>query len=629
MDIVTLDVETYYDREYSLSRMTTEAYIRDKRFELIGISRQVNDDLPEWYSGENFAGFLAQHDYSRAGILCHNTPFDSGILAWKFGINPRMWFDTLSMARPFHASTVGLSLRALAKYYDLGSKGDEIYNVIGMQRADFTPESMKRYGEYGVQDSVLTRKLFKKLLPRVPMSELVLIDQIMRMWTQPQLVLGKQVLIGHYKDVCAKKANLIQTLDLPDKTEEEVKKMLMSNPQLADYLRGAGVVPPMKTSLATGKQTYAFSKTDLEFLALQDHPNEKVAHAVSARLGVKSTLEETRTKRMLGISLRGKLPVMLKFYGAHTGRLAGDDKMNLQNLTRGGNLRKAVEAPPGYMLVSCDSSQIEARILAYIAGQWDLIDAFREGRDVYSEFATKVYGFQINKSMKVERFVGKTSILGLGYGMGHPKFQSTLAIGNGGLSLDMPLGEALNIVNIYRSSNHRIKALWKTCQGVLASMLQGVSGEIHPLLPFNPEDGIVLPNGMPLKYTMLTQLDDGSLAYLNQAQQVQKAIRMKLMDESITTGDKFKWNYIYGGKVVENVVQALARIVVTEQMAAIGKRYLVALQVHDEIVVCVREEEAEEAAEFMIDVMSRPPTWAPDLPVACEAGIGPNYGEAK
>ena len=139
MDIVTIDFETYYDSEYSLSKMTTEEYIRDERFEVVGVAIKVNDKEVDWYSGKDVAGFLNAIDYSDKAILCHNTVFDGAILSWHYGIKPKFWFDTLSMARPLHNMTVGGSLKALTTYYKLGQKGDEVLRTLGMRRKDFTP----------------------------------------------------------------------------------------------------------------------------------------------------------------------------------------------------------------------------------------------------------------------------------------------------------------------------------------------------------------------------------------------------------------------------------------------------------------------------------------------------------
>lgn len=618
MDIVTIDMETYYDRDYSLSKMTTEAYVRDPRFEVIGVALKVNDQEVDWYSGTDPGGFLNAIDYSDKAILCHNTAFDGAILSWHFGIKPKFWFDTLSMARPLHALTVGGSLKALATYYKLGDKGDEVLRTLGMRRRDFTPEQMGAYADYCIQDVNLTYQLFKKMAKGFPREELLVIDQTLRMYTEPKFILDPVVLDAHLASIHERKAKLLAKLG----GEEKAKKFLMSNKKFADLLRAFGVEPPMKTSPTTGKQTYAFAKNDTAFTALLEHPKAAVRTIVEARLGTKSTIEETRTNRFLEIAERGPLPIMLNYYGAHTGRFSGGDKVNLQNLPRGGALRKALAAPDGHVVVACDSSQIEARLVAYLAGQDDLVQSFREGRDVYSEFATDVYQRPVTKADKVERHVGKTCILGLGYGMGAPKFQHSLATGF--ISVKVEDHEAQKIVNLYRNKYSRIQALWNRCNHELGKMVAGAKGDLCDLVSYDAE-GIILPNGLRIRYPALRGTANG-YEYINDARVYRKFIAARVAGGELP---ELTWTKIYGGKVVENITQAVARIVVSEQMVRIGRRYPVALQVHDEIVCVVPEDQADACKQFMMDVMSTPPKWAPDLPVACEADVGPNYGSAK
>lgn len=618
MDIVTIDTETYWDKDFSLSKMTTEAYIRDPRFEVIGVSVKLNDQEVDWYSGADPGGFLNAIDYSDKAILCHNTAFDGAILSWKYGIRPKLWLDTLSMARPLHSMTVGGSLKALATYYELGDKGDELMRTQGLRRRDFTPEQMSAFAEYCVQDTNLTYRLFRKLARRFPKEELLVIDQTIRMYTEPKFELDPVVLDAHLAAIHERKQKLLEKLG----GEEKAKKYLMSNAKFASLLQALGAEPPMKVSPTTGKQTYAFAKNDTEFLALLDHPKAAVRTVVEARLGTKSTIEETRTQRFLEIAERGPLPIMLNYYGAHTGRFSGGDKINLQNLPRGGALRKALAAPDGHVVVACDSSQIEARLVAYLAGQDDLVQSFREGRDVYSEFASDVYQRPITKADKVERHVGKSCILGLGYGMSWAKFQHSLATGF--ISVKVEDHEAQQIVRLYRNKYHRIQALWNRCGHALNDLVAGQSGDLCDLVSYDSE-GIILPNGMRIRYPALRRTANG-FEYINDARVYRKFVRARVAGEETP---ELTWKRIYGAATVENLTQAVARIVVSEQMVRIGRRYPVALQVHDEIVCVVPEEQADACKQFMMDVMSTPPKWAPDLPVACEADVGPNYGSAK
>lgn len=617
-DIVTLDFETYYDKDYSLKKMTTEAYIRNPLFQVIGVGVKVNNHPADWYSGNHPDRFLKSLDFSKCAVVCHNAAFDGAILSWRFNIKPKFWFDTLSMARPFHSMTVGGSLAALATYYQLGTKGDEVIKADGKRREEFTAEELERYGRYCVNDVELTYQLFKKLKQGFPVSELLVIDQTIRMFTEPCILLDTPLLEDHLRDTKQLKDSLLSSAGVS--TED-----LMSNDKFARLLQSYGVtVPPTKISARTGKSTWAFAKTDKGMTDLLTHPDERVQAVVSARLGTKSTIEETRTSTFIDISKRGLLPIMLNYYGAHTGRFSGGDKINLQNLPARGNnkIRQALRGQPYKKIIACDSSQIEARLVAWLAGQDDLVQAFREGRDVYSEFATEVYGRKITKADKVERFVGKTCILGLGYGMGAEKFRRTLEIGQGGVSVNIDIAEAERIVRIYRQKNWKIVELWQRCGYALQGILTGGTGSVAKNITYD-KDGIVLPNKLRIVYPGL-RASNSNYEYVNDARAYRLYIQSKM------NGGKpqgIKWTKIYGGKVVENIVQALASIVIREQMAQIGQHYKVAFQVHDEIVITAGAADADHAEQELVRIMSTPPAWASDLPVACESGQGDSYGD--
>ena len=624
MDIVTIDFETYYDQKFSLSKLTTEAYIRDPQFEIIGVGIKVNDYPTDWYAGDNVGKFLKSLDYSKRAILCHNTAFDGAILAWHFGINPRLWLDTLSMARPLHNLTVGGSLAALTTHYGLGKKGDEVVQALGKHKADFTAEELAKYGQYCINDVELTHALFNKLKVGFPSSELLVIDQTLRMYTEPVIELDVPLLEKHLEEVRTRKRMLLTDLGLTGVSEEALTKMLMSNEIFAKYLKNLGIDPPTKISARTGKEAWAFAKTDKGMTDLLEHPDERVQAVVTARLGTKSTIEETRTESLIGVAGRGRLPIMLNYYGAHTGRFSGGDKLNLQNLPSRGNttIRRALKAPEGQLLVSCDSSQIEARTVAWVAGQVDLVQAFRDKRDVYSEFATEVYGRAITKDDKIERFVGKTCILGLGYGMGAEKLRRTLEIGQAGMSVAMELHEAERIVRIYRAKNFKIVQLWQKMGNMLSHMVNGLDGSICDAVSYSNQ-GILLPNKLLIKYPALRQNGSG-FEYIGDARTYRKAVR-----DRVTTGatEDITWTKIYGGKATENLVQALAAIVIREQMAKIGQHYHVAFQVHDEIIISTPDGKITQAEQQLVAVMSTPPKWAQDLPIACESGHAKNYGD--
>lgn len=606
MDIITIDFETYYSPEFSLSKMTTEEYIRHPEFEVIGVGVRVNDGRTQSFSGpmQATAEWLGQFDWKNSLALAHNAMFDGAIMAWVFGIKPKGWLDTLSMARALHGTNVGGSLKFLAEYYGVGMKGEEVINAMGKRRVDFSEEQMDRYMAYCRNDVDLTWDIFNHMAPEFPQIELRLIDLTLRMFTEPALQLSMGVLCMHLAQVQDRKATLMDAIEIE-------RDDLMSNPKFADALRLLGVEPPMKISPTTGKETYAFAKSDEEFKALLEHENPSVQAIVAARLGVKSTLEETRTERFIGIANRGPMPVPLRYYAAHTGRWGGDDKLNLQNLPRSSPLKSAIIAPEGYVILDSDSSQIEARTVAWLAGQNDLVDAFDRGEDVYKIMASAIYSKPISDITKDERFVGKTTILGAGYGMGAAKFRAQLKTFN----VEIDDAEAQHIIRTYRETYPMIPQFWEAAHNVLSAIMCDQYAELgrDNLLKVEGRKGIRLPNGLHLKYPNLrkVQNEDGKTEWVYDTRKGKASVPTR----------------VYGGKLTENICQALARIAIGEQMLLIARKYKVVMTVHDAIACLVPEDEADRGQEYVEMCMRIRPAWAPELPLNCEAGYGRSYGD--
>tara|TARA_R110000851_G_scaffold21069_2_gene63548 strand:- start:5637 stop:7466 length:1830 start_codon:yes stop_codon:yes gene_type:complete len=606
MDLITLDFETYYDQQYSLSKLTTEQYVRDDKFEVIGVGVKVNDGETEWASGtdEQIKSYLSTFNWDKAMLLCHNTMFDGAILSWCFDIRPRVYTDTLCIARALHGTEAGGSLRALSERYGIGVKGTEVLDAKGKRSEDFLPEELEKYGAYCINDVELTYKLFKLMGKGFPKDEMRLIDLSLRMFTEPMLDIDIFLLERHLEDVRDRKDKLLE--------DAQVKRVdLMSNAKFAELLRGCGVEPPMKISPTTDKETFAFAKTDEKFKALQEHDDERVQALVAARLGNKSTLEETRTQRFIDIGKRDLLPVPVKYYAAHTGRWGGADKINLQNLpSRGPNAKKlknSIIAPDGYSLIDCDSSQIEARVLAWLAGQNDLVAQFAAGEDVYKYMASSIYNVPVSEVTKEQRFVGKTTILGAGYGMGAVKFQAQLK----GMGVEIELTEAQRIIDVYREANADINGLWKKAQYTITQLANGKVANFGKRGVIKVDAGnsaLILPSGLRMYYEDLK-------GETNEEKRVEYSYKTR-------RGRK----YIYGGKAVENVCQAIARCIIGHQMILLARRYPVVLTVHDSLVCCIPDEEVEEARVYVEECMSQTPDWAEGLPITCESGVGKSYG---
>ena len=608
MDLITVDFETYYDKDFSLSKIPTEEYVRSRLFEVIGVAIKVNNGPTEWASGPEDAmqDYLNEFNWQNSMVVAHNTMFDGAILNWRFGVNPKVWADTMCMSRALHGVDVGQSLKAVAERYGVGVKGTEVLAAKGMKREDFSDTELSRYGDYCINDVELTYNLFARMLKGFPKQELKIIDLTLRMFIDPILDLDLGLLEEHLLDTKERKDRLLEDAGV---TKEE----LMSNPKFAEVLTELGVVPPMKISPTTGKETLALAKNDDGFKALAEHEDVRVQSLVAARLGNKSTLEETRTQRFIDIAKRGTLPVPVKYYAAHTGRWGGSAKINMQNLpSRGPNgkkLKNSIIAPDGYKLIDADSAQIEARVLSWLAGQDDLTEAFANGEDVYKKMASRIYSVDEADISKDQRFVGKTTILGAGYGMGAVRFQDQLK----SFGFDMELDEARRVIQIYRDSNWKIAHLWREAQNMLINLSRednatlGLSG----VLEVSPgEVGVKLPSGMYLRYNDL------------EAEQDERGIQF-------TYATRRGRTKIYGGKVIENVCQAIARCIIGEQMLKIAKQYRIVLTVHDSVVCCVPEESVSEAQSYIEKCMRWTPDWADGLPIDCESGVGDSYGECE
>jgi DNA polymerase len=626
MNLITIDFETYYDQKYSLTKISTEEYVRHDRYETIGFAYKINDERCVWVTGtnEHIQKVLDTLPWDDSLVLAHNTMFDGAILSWRYGIKPKGWLDTMSMGRALHGVDQSVSLASMAVRYAVGEKGTEVMNAVGVGREFFSPDALAKYGAYCRNDVELTYNIFQHMmLSGFPKGELKLIDLTLSMFIHPVLRLDTEALKAHLVDTVAqKKAHLVSALQAVGKqdlavkhilgdeeTQAEVRKTLMSNVQFATMLKGLDVEAPTKISPTTGKLTLALAKNDEAFKELLEHEDPRVQALCAARIGTKSTLEETRTQRFMDISKRGAFPVPLRYYAAHTGRWGGTDSVNLQNLpSRGANagkLKKAILAPEGYVFIDADSAQIEARTLAWESGQDDLVKAFANGEDVYKIMASAIYGTTVDQVTAGGRFVGKTTILGAGYGMGAPKFKAQLKT----FGMDIEEGESKQIIETYRNTYPMIPLLWRESQEALRCMMRGMTMKLGKdgLLTVN-DKGILLPNGLHIYYNGLAEVIEND-------------------KRQFTYQTRNGPNKIYGGKVVENFTQAIARCIIGDQMLKIAKRYKVVLTVHDAIGIVARQEEADEARAYVESCMRWVPSWAEGLPVNCESGMGLSYGD--
>lgn len=620
MKTITLDFETYYDQEYSLRKMTPVEYILDARFEIIGCAVK-GDGFAVWMTEAELRHYLKGLP-EKVTVVSHNALFDMCILAWKLDYVPHLMVDTLGMARAWLGHKLrSLSLDAVATHYGIGAKGTTVHKVIGMNAATIRAAGIyDEYARYSCNDADLCYTIYRRMIGEgFPAREIAVMDTVLRCAVKPRFELDQTLLAEHLHNVMAMKQDLLARCGLSSRDD------LMSNDKFAAALQALGVDPPTKISLVTGKEAYAFAKTDQAFMELEEHENPEVQALVSARLGVKSTIEETRTQRLINISRliwpdgsTGKLPMPLRYSGAHTHRLSGDWKLNMQNLPSRGNntIRRAIKAPPGYVVVAPDASQIEARLAAWFCGCSSMVNAFASGADIYSDFASDVFGYPVNKTDNpVERFIGKTAVLGLQYQLGWPKFQKTVAMQSKaqvGKEVVLSDEEAARVVNTYRRKYHEIPAMWNRLTAMIPRMTdKGLKEAIGPVTFMHEK--ILLPSGLYLHYHDL-QFKDGQWCF--------------------TYGGKP--NKVYGGKMLENIIQALARIIVMDaavrmriHMSKFNLDVWLNLQVHDELVYIAKKHLVEWVKRWTITELSTPPEWGPGIPLKAEGGSGQSYGDCK
>jgi len=674
--LVSLDFETYYDTDYTLTKLSTSEYVRDPRFKAQMMGIKIGNGKTRIIPHARIKTELAKINWATHSLLCHNTQFDGFILSHHFDVHPAFLYDTLSMARGLHSNDIGAGLDEVSIFYGGHGKLEGLEATKGVLK--WGKELFDATAVYCANDVDEMLRVFKLMLPKMPDDEIHLIDLTCRMFCSPVLkvdiprvekelereltrrealmyaaadpaeydVGGEKYDPAEFKTILKTKAE--RALEGKERDLLIIKRIIGSNEKFAALLEAEGVEVPMKISPAwmkldkeereteeglKKKYTHAFAKDDAKFTELPNmveewdydlnNPDgvkamvakqERLQALVDVRIATKSTTNVTRAERFLTAGANGmSLPVGYAYYRAHTGRWGGQNKMNMQNLTRGGELRLSILAPKGHRIAVQDSGQIECRVNGWLWGQDDLMDAFRDadrgiGQDAYCDFADLIYGREITKADKTERFVGKVCVLGLGFQMGAPKLQITFAKGAlGGPPVYFELDKCKEIVNTYRMKNDRIRAGWSICDQIISDMAVGRQGSYGPL---NWEANMIwLPNGMALKYPDLRKVknDKGWDEWSYQSKDMRKKI--------------------YGGLLTENIVQALARIIVGWQMLQISRKYRVVMTTHDEVIAMPKAAQADACLKYMAKWMSTAPWWCSDIPLNCEGGADVNYSK--
>lgn len=644
---MVLDAETRWQSQgYTLSDMTTEAYIRDTRFKAFGFGYKfIGDDHIHWVTHADLPDFFASIDWATTAVMCHNAMFDAAIISWHYDAHPCFIFDTLSMARALYGIEVGNSARKLAERFNLPPKGTATTSTDGLE--ELTEVIEQELAEYCKHDVWLCEQFYNNMITDFPTKELRLIDMTVKMFTEPKLVLDQQMLSDALLDESTKRKALLKELGASDKD-------LGNNEKMALFIAELGYKPPKKRSPSNPENMiWAFAKKDAAFQQMLNSEDEKLVTLCEARLMVKSNAERTRAARFVEIAERGALPVPLNYYGAHTGRWVGTQNVNLQNLKRGGAIRNAIMAPEGHQIVVVDLAQIEPRVLAVLADYEDLLKIFRAKKDPYALFARMAFNDPtVTKETHPEiRQAAKSQMLGCGFGIGWANFAAQQLVGFLGgpptlytkdvakklgvtqEDVDTFLGWDVNLQNMaeiprtcsdqellihclaakaiiekYRNAAIPVVKFWRFCEQMIHEALYHGEVKTYKCLEFSKEK-IRLPSGMFLKYPDLRKTNDAE--------------------------GKAQWVYgergtkLYGSRLVENIVQSVARIVMTDGMLRTQKRYFCAMTCHDESSSIVPDEEVKEAKDWILAQMVVEPSYLPGIPLDAEVGADKRYGVAK
>ena len=688
--LVVIDFETYWDsKTYTLSKMGPIEYVRNEKFTpqlcaftLSNGSCCVDCSVVEHERLRTTFENLDTHDVAWCGHNMHG--FDSLILSEFFDFHPQKIYDTIAMMRWTGLSRVCRESHAVLTEF-LGNGNKAAGTVVSDHKQwpdDFTPEERAFFIQYCKDDAGQCYQNAQDMLPYMTPDALRFMSITARMATEPSFVLDEDLLLEYLSDLdaAADKARQELMSMFSFQTNADMLAALRSADKFADMLRSLGVEPPLKESAAKTKtkreklqlaadagrpgaaeelenmqpvMTYAFSKTDVDFVLMQDHPDPRVALLVRTRLQLNSSIDRSRAETLLKFARMHKpLPIMLGAWLAHTGRYSAGasadagtktDKLQFQNLSKRDpskrKLRQAIKVPKGKVVVACDSSQIEARGLAFVANEVGLLTQFREGRDPYSELAETIFGVPWqdikagaksgDKTMKMYRNTGKTGILSCGYGVGSAKYSNTLL--RQGIHLHEDLDRHHELARyahgIYRAAHPNIVAFWKTAENVLEAMLRGESGtfggpnnDIYTfgIMPVGPRTDLCVPSvrfpsGYILRYP-------GLRAERNDRGKWQFVYDTYKGASKIPT-------HIYGGAFTNNLVQGLSFVdVIMYQGCRMDEAGIkLACNIHDAWASVVPEEQGEYVKQQMLQYMSIVPPALNGLPVACEAEIGTTF----
>lgn len=605
--LLFIDFETFWESGkdgYGLKQLSMVEYVRDPRFKAFGAGVCGVLGEPKWIPADRLAKYFdemgKQVGWDRIEVVGHNIKFDGLILKERYGVVPNGYIDTKGMSRGVLGKSIkSHSLATVAEHFNMQPKGT--MKTDGLR--DLTAEQEKELAEYCLHDVELCRAIFNKLKTDFPVSQYEVMHRTVDMFINPKTILNVPLLEKTNAEEIKRRANIFKEIGIE-------KSEFSSNKKFPDLLRKFGYDVPTKVSPRTGQPIPALALGDIEFVSLMENGNEELKALCEARIAAKSNLLETRSAKLASIGRTGFWPFDVEFSGAdQTHRFSGGSGAggNPQNFTRDSALREAVEAPKGFNLVVGDFDKVECRMVAYLSRDPGLIAAI-EG-DAYSAFASNYYGRKITKADKAERRFGKEAILGLGYGMGWRKFKDRVKLKTG---QDISEEEAKRGVNLYREMYNKVPALWEFLDSVIPFIASG-KPTMWPLPGKLGHQFIELPSGLKMRYPNLRP-EKGQRGHPEWVYDVWKKGHL----------EKAK---LYGGKLLENISQALAGELCKEAMLKFGNR--VTGLVHDEIHVLAKTGMELVTKMALQRAMTVSPKWFPELRLKAEVGVGPNWAEAK
>lgn len=687
MNVLTVDFETYYDREYSLSKMTMIEYIMDGRFQPIMMSYSINDEPIKNVIGyPNIKRILDGIDWDNTVLNAQNTAFDATIIRARFGHTARYYTDTMAMARVTAAHVFeGASLAAIAKVLQANGvhvppKGKEVESALGMhlynaysgtpyiaKKATTEPDEMQRghtllmsYVEYCNNDVHLAREAFKYFTKMITPDEMQYGNMILKCYIEPSLYLDLPIIeeeIARIHERDEQRARYVADQYF-NGNQAELRSVCRSVPKFTEFLQGLGgkleheidedtdytFIIPSKYSEKKGRVEPCYSKTFPPVIEMCDRIDE-IGDIFRTKLAMSSSIELSRAERFRAIAKLGcgfGMPYTVS--GAHTHRLGGSGGLNVQNLSSGRKegqsnaLKRSISAPPGHKVVVFDSSQIELRTGSYIAGDHTTLNLFVAGKDPYSQQAALIYGGnpdEIKKLAKsgvepyasIQRPAGKASLLSNIYGTGAVGFMNYAKL----MGVNMTLEEAQHIVKVYRETHPKVVATWNACEVALRGMIAGASGYFG-----GPDGKLFYYDGARMNHGVCMpgiRLPDGNwLNYhclsMREREYPDGSTKMNYAYRGLKEG-RIQWIFTYAARIFENCNQALAFAVMKYQALLINQRYKIVLNTHDEWGIVVKDDEVESAKEYMQWCMRQVPEWAKGLPVDCEGDAAVHYGDCK